>query len=858
MGERRAAALVSSVVCCLGLAAMPAGASAESPPDPPGTVQVTPASAGRLRDAVSVLAASPHYAVLSLVHRYLATTPPAGNDATLIARAADGTLTTLAGTGDEDSRFEPDASSLVGGTLSTDDDPSGRLVHWWDVPAGTHGAVTLAPGQHYLSGAPDGFLYESGDHVYRRSTGGTVTDLGVPFAGSRNLVATSGDAGMVVTDFDPAQPDGMVYRSFTDPSGFTPLRVPAGNVGCVTVVGDYAGCYATDPAEAVLLPLDGVRPATVVAGGASAGVAVVGSRLLWQSGPRHQLHSVGYGSTVVRTSPVARGYGLDSAYGAALVAGADNASLQRVTSATGPAATVYTAGYSPVAATALSLSPGRLVDDDDRRIRGSSALSSTVSTAVTTSSPALRVGATGLVHADTVPVPVLGSGTTTVYVVGDTRDTTTRVVRTPTGSRTITGTLGDRFFSTAEDASRLSGNRFVYAGTTRRGQQVAYLYDASTGRRTVLQRLGAALPAVFGDEVALLHPDGSVWRRDLVTGASVQLLPPTPFVGYGQLFAWGDHVGWNLVTGDEDEGIPGGEVSGFRDARTMAPARVLSVPVQQLSSAGAVLRTDDPSGEGRAQSYALETYAGVSVPLLPLGRYAVGPQVEGRTMAWVDGTGVVKVAPVAVSPAAPRFLGAPLAPALIRSPGRARWRAYAPFSAPLTTCRVDVLRGARVVRRLACDPARMRVGVAEFAWDGTYSGRPAPAGTYRWRIVSAGDGGASLDAAGDRQPVVHVLGVGRPTRVALRAPARVGRDGAAVLSAHLTTLPRSHDRHRPVSVFRRLAGGAWHRVATVRTDAVGTARLRVRPAATSAYRASFTGSRVDRPSTSRVVVVRVG
>ena len=64
----------------------------------------------------------------------------------------------------------------------------------------------------------------------------------------------------------------------------------------------------------------------------------------------------------------------------------------------------------------FSLSPGRLVRDDDRQV-GASYASSTFSTAVTTAASPPVVGPTGAAHKGTSPLTALGSGTSTVYGV---------------------------------------------------------------------------------------------------------------------------------------------------------------------------------------------------------------------------------------------------------------------------------------------------------------------------------------------------------------------------------------------------------------------------------------------------------
>src|SRR5207237_745376 len=64
----------------------------------------------------------------------------------------------------------------------------------------------------------------------------------------------------------------------------------------------------------------------------------------------------------------------------------------------------------------------------------------------------------------------------------------------------------------------------------------------------------------------------------------------------------------------------------------------------------------------------------------------------------------------------PRYLGSALAPATL-TPG-ATWTFDAPTSARLTSCKLEISRGATVVRTLACDPASAADGDALVRWDG--------------------------------------------------------------------------------------------------------------------------------------------
>jgi hypothetical protein len=170
---------------------------------------------------------------------------------------------------------------------------------------------------------------------------------------------------------------------------------------------------------------------------------------------------------------------------------------------------------------------------------------------------------------------------------------------------------------------------------------------------------------------------------------------------------------------------------------------------------------------------------------------------------------------------------------------------------------VAISQGPTLVRTLGCDPTHMRVGVADVAWNGTFGGHRARAGDYRYHLVVRGSGGASLNGSGDPGAPVRTILVGRPTRMTVYAEPRVIRRGArATLRGRLATSFGSPHGSRRV-VFYRRAGSSWRVVGVANTARGGSARLSVAPRATTAYRAVFAGSFLDRTSTSRPVYLHV-
>ncbi|HEY2273103.1 MAG TPA: hypothetical protein VGH30_10025 [Jatrophihabitantaceae bacterium] len=647
---------------------------------------------------------------------------------------------------------------MLTGTAGRDGTADYRLV-WWNLKTKASGSTAIPAGTAYMAAAPDGALLQSADHLEDLATDGTVTDLGAPFPGNANWSATAGDDGAVLATNDV--PGQLTYHAWNG-TGFTALDLqdPDRRAGCSAVVGEYAGCIDSRTGghfRVLLVPVDGARPAQIIdqRGGI---VAVVGSRVLFEHttsrGDAFKISSVAYGSPKLEHGTMTIGEPGVSALGRAVVVDAEGGQLRTMTSATSASHVLVTASRSQVATTAFSLSAGRIVSIDDRD--GPMDTSGVYRTAITTDQARPARGSTRTVARPTFGSDIFSSGTTIVYGLPSEQDET-RVVQTPNGATKL------RHVAPMTQVT-VSGNRVLYIGLRHDGGQKAEIFDAATGRTThvpvSVSTIGVPSPAVFGNYVAYIKVNGSVWRENVVTGHAVRLAGPHDDMTFARVFVYGNYVGWHIEAGDDLEPPHPIDINRVRNVRTMAPSIKLPAEIAQMSGAGITLTDSEPFDPTDAKaSYTLRTWSGRTVPLLPEAIYYARPQISGRTMAWIDNHNLLMVAPMPGRPKleAPRYLGAPIAPVEVNRSGSANWRLYAPFSEPLTTCHVTISRHGQVVRTLSCKAAQSKVGVAHVGWDGTTHGTRVPAGRYTYRIFASGRGGRALDAAGNSgRPVGHI------------------------------------------------------------------------------------------------------
>jgi hypothetical protein len=301
------------------------------------------------------------------------------------------------------------------------------------------------------------------------------------------------------------------------------------------------------------------------------------------------------------------------------------------------------------------------------------------------------------------------------------------------------------------------------------------------------------------------------------------------------------------ATGTDATGSTGAASAVVTVTKAAAPTVVLDAPAS--AAAGATFAVSaTPSGKApfgfrwsaangceyedpTAASTTLTCPAGTASQTLPVG--VTVTQADGQTAArtsYVALTGVDGAAPTRH-------------PTAWSTPRRATGTVSATLR-DLTTG--TGVAGAPVTLQVRWLGSSSYDAVASLTTDGT-GAVSGPASTSRagaYRFVYAGD--QSRDAA--TSPDVTV-------KVATRAA--VGRPRHKVLRAHLRTTSGSVVRGAPLVLQRRVAGTSrWVSVRSVRTDAWGSAALRVRPARLTYYRWVFRGEPALLPSTSARVALR--
>jgi hypothetical protein len=184
---------------------------------------------------------------------------------------------------------------------------------------------------------------------------------------------------------------------------------------------------------------------------------------------------------------------------------------------------------------------------------------------------------------------------------------------------------------------------------------------------------------------------------------------------------------------------------GYRDVTSGGPVVDLSsseIPAALSNSYLAVI----PS-----TAYPTETLSviNLSTAATTVVGHLSGPvELDGSTIAWVDQKGVPRVAPLAVEPDQPRFLGDPDAPTTYAT-SSGNWNAEFDTSAPLTSCSVAITLSSTPVATLPCTKSDMAVGDADVKWNGTTTaGDSVLLGTYTWTLSASNADGALESPSG--------------------------------------------------------------------------------------------------------------
>jgi hypothetical protein len=265
--------------------------------------------------------------------------------------------------------------------------------------------------------------------------------------------------------------------------------------------------------------------------------------------------------------------------------------------------------------------------------------------------------------------------------------------------------------------------------------------------------------SLFGNYVAYVKPDGSVWRKDLTTTAApVKMAGALSHFQFGYVVTWGDWVGWSRWTAS-------GARNGFRNARTMSAITTLPTTISVVSASVGGFTYQTSSGAYRYRRWTNSTtYALPSSHRAVLWIYSdtgiAPPEVSGSRMAWIGADGRPRVAPLPVHVAdRPRSLGNARARHALQL--GATWSFDLVTSATLSQCAVKIQNSSgKTIRTLSCAKAAAQQGEIEASWDGkNASGHRVRAGSYTWLVAAGNSDGALVNANGSTHPTKGTIEV---------------------------------------------------------------------------------------------------
>lgn len=645
---------------------------------------------------------------------------------------------------------------VVVGDLLSSYDPAGTTLSWRTTADATLHETLLPPELTYLTRTATGYLARAG--------AGPFDLVSVDVLGSSEAVigGTPQVEGVLAGPLGAAVPSQEVpgqWRYYPYDASATsgrPIQAPAQSDHC-QLAGAHLYCWSAT--ALTRLPLDGTAGTTIPGApgslvGTTGGVAFttpdarypdVGWHKVWvwRSGEASPVLAVDGDQRLTRQlAPVIDGTGV-----ALATRGGDlsRAGIYRISDAF---ALSHLTGTKPqpLTASAIAVGPGRVVWSDNSGVLG----------AIRERFLVRRTDGTLSLGPDSTLA--YGSDGTALSVSGS------RVAYTRNGSDrglVLTGVNGDPHLATGEAIrSALSGQRLLAQSRGPGGALRWQLTDLTEDATTTLP--DAVSYDLWGERLARLDADGSVWLRDLRTSsAAVPIAPALPggAVG-GTVQVAGDMVGWAVRPA-------GGPAPGVlvRNVASMAPAhRVAGLSELQDLSTGYAVGTDCDEGGScstRAVSLADEAVTPVDTDS-PVA-------VDANILGFITAARLPAVRTLATYADAPRLLAAPGAPADIDFDVATFTMRLWP-SQVLTSCALEIRDvDDALVRSVPCTPSGY--GDATAAWNGLdLSAERVSAGTYSWRIVASNGDRPLVDYDGSTAALAGTVAVEGPEEVAVPMP----------------------------------------------------------------------------------------
>jgi len=634
----------------------------------------------------------------------------------------------------------PGQIAVAGDTVLSIDQGFGAVggYSWINLGSSATGTGTVAYGEAYTQagalrfGPPDG---AGAVHLVRRNVQTDAdTDLGaLPFVPDYATAILAGGGHTVVYSTAVAQAEVLKPGG-----GFTTVALPSGLAACTSVTTDALGCWSGNALTRV--PLDGSTPLVASGASLSTWIAVTPGRTAWYdfSGTGLALQPAA-GGTVTHTSldvqPVTmRSAGTDLYV--VLTGELGSAGLGVLHDGAAEPTLLAAATAAPLAAGALLQSTGRAfwAEGYDTQYRWRSTRAVDGALRLGTPARLITTGNLGAFSGDTWLSGALVSGGTPAR---------------PRVDLYAGRAGGDTFLRSAVAGSaRLSGDRVVFGWVPSTGPVRLGVEDIASGRTTLLPVLGTDPDSpnytFWGDAIAYVKTDNSVWWRSISTGQTIEVTPP--YATYGAIQLWGDVVAWQTAGGSSDP-----DQWSWADVHHLDA--VSTGRLVRLTNDGALVSTALYSNE--VGPVELRPYDGSAAVPVADNALLSSAGADGAVGVWIDPDDLQPRATVLdLAGGRPRALSPATAPVI--PDGNVNWTVRVPTSARLTTCQV-VLRDSSqaVVHTQPCDPAAMELGIATATISQLWPmGFPSgyPAGAYTWTLEAGNADGTLLGLDGSPTP----------------------------------------------------------------------------------------------------------
>jgi hypothetical protein len=321
-------------------------------------------------------------------------------------------------------------------------------------------------------------------------------------------------------------------------------------------------------------------------------------------------------------------------------------------------------------------------------------------------------------------------------------------------------------------SSTLSGQRVVWQSRDADGVLAWQLTDLTA--KTTEPLADALSYDLWGERLARVAADGSVWLRDLRTGGDPVELAPALDGGAqsGTVQVAGDAVAWDVTPADPDAPDPGVLLRDVTSMESAEPVSGLS-ELQDVSTGYAVGCGGDDGCSPRAVSLADGTVTPV-VTDKPLA-------VDGNVLGFITAASLPAVRILPTYPDEPRLLASPGVPDAIDF-ARKGLAVRVAASQPLTTCSLEIRDGGgELVVTVPCGLTQYGATTVEWnglVWNGSIL-RYVLDGTYSWRIVATNGDRPLVDYDGSTSGVGGTLIVDSPPDAIKMVPGP-GSYGAAL------------------------------------------------------------------------------